>query len=307
MLGTLLSTATGALFVLAAALTIWGLGHRKAVRRSAIEVRRLQADLEKKTRDLAYFEERNNTLAKDRARIESERDRYRAIASSRELPPPSALPDHVRILDPIWTDRIYANHPRINLQRLAADLAEVDEELLVLQIQPKPEGGWTRRMRTTAKRTYTGPIDRILEDLECWLKDDDLRLVERRSEGGVWADDDSPLHFHIELARVTEEKPEVHVRTVEVAVVETKVVERFVEQPVVIEVPTMPGAQVDVTVGLSREEVLALFEVELESKLAELKLERVDGPDSEPPHTSPPGTKDHRKQHSAVIAKQRII
>ena len=39
---------------------------------------------------------------------------------------------------------------------------------------------------------------------------------------------------------------------VEVAVVETKVLSAL-EQPVVIEVPTMPGDTVDVTVGLSRE------------------------------------------------------
>jgi len=275
---SLLFVLTGALFVLSMALGLWGLSRRNALDDASVKVRRLTADLDKKARDLAYFEERNKTLAADRSRIESERDRYRAIATTRDLPSPDRLPDPVRILDPIWADRVYANHPRVNLERLALDLSEYSDEMVVLTVRLDARGGWTRKLRSPPERTYTGSIDRVLEDLTCWLKDDDMRLVERRSEGVVWVDDDSPLHFHIDLARVTEVKPEVHVHAVEVAVVETQVVERFVEQPVVIEVPTVPGAQVDVTVGLSREEVLALFEVELESKLAELGLHRVEDP-----------------------------
>ena len=91
------------------------------------------------------------------------------------------LPEHVRILDPIWTDRIYANHPRVSLARLQADLADHAHEVLMLTIRLDPRGGWTRKLRNPPERSYSGRVQRILEDLECWLKDDDMRLVERRS------------------------------------------------------------------------------------------------------------------------------
>jgi len=292
---SILFALTGALAAISVALGLWGAAKRRSHIDASIHTRRLKADLEKKTRDLAYFEERNKTLAADRARIESERDRYRAIATSRDLPPPDQLPSPVRILDPLWVDRIYANHPRVNLERLAADIDEYAGETIFLTIRLDPKGGWIRKLKGQPERTYTGSTDRVLEDLVCWLRDDDMRLVERRSEGVEWSDDDSPLHFHIDLARVTDERPEVHVQTVEIAVVETKVIERFVEQPVVIEVPTMPSAQVDVSVGLSRDEVMALFEVELESKLAELGLHRI--------HDELPPQQDRKPR--AIVARQK--
>ena len=292
---SILFALTGALAAISVALGLWGAAKRRSHIDASIHTRRLKADLEKKTRDLAYFEERNKTLAADRARIESERDRYRAIATSRDLPPPDQLPSPVRILDPLWVDRIYANHPRVNLERLAADIDEYAGEAIFLTIRLDPKGGWISKLKGQPERTYTGSTDRVLEDLVCWLRDDDMRLVERRSEGVEWSDDDSPLHFHIDLARVTDERPEVHVQTVEIAVVETKVIERFVEQPVVIEVPTMPSSQVDVSVGLSRDEVMALFEVELESKLAELGLHRI--------HDELPPQQDRKPR--AIVARQK--
>lgn len=295
MMTSLLTFAIGALTVFSLAVSVWGLARRREANVAQLRQQRLEADLKKKAQDLDYFEERNQTLAADRARLEAERDRYRAIAITRELPTPQMLPEHVRILDPIWTDRIYANHPRVNLARLQADLADHAHEVLMLTIRLDPRGGWTRKLRNPPERSYSGRVQRILEDLECWLKDDDMRLVERRSDGIAWTDDDSPLHFHVDLARVTDAKPEVHVHAVEVAVVETKVLERFVEQPVVIEVPTMPGDTVDVTVGLSREEVLALFEVELESKLAELNLQRIE----------PESVDDDRRRRAAVIGRKQ--
>ncbi len=241
---------------------------------------RLQADLEKRSTNLEYYQERNHTLAQDRSRLEAERDRYAKIAATRTLPQPVSLPESARVLAPEWRERAYTNHPEVNLKRLAMDLEAFDGQELVMRVRLAPQGGWLRKLRAQTERIYAGTPERILEDLRCWLMDDDLRLVVSERDGVTWADPDSPLHFVMELDRVTEEQPRVHVHPVEVAVVETRVVERFVEQPVVIEVPTRPGVAntTHVQVGLSREEVLALFEVGLASKLAELGLDPETGP-----------------------------
>jgi|GEM_PF-6609558 len=295
MLDSALPMLTGALVASLVPLALWirRLRHRLTIA-EATRVG-LQADLDKATTDRSYFEARTQTLAHDRSRLEAERDRYRAIAATRELPHPEALPEPVRILAPEWRDRAYTNHPEVNLQRLAIDLEPFAHQELLLTVRLDPRGGWTRKLRDPPPRTYVGTVDRILEDLRCWLMDDDMRLVERRSEGVAWADPDSPLHFHFDLDRVTEDQPEVHVHAVEVAVVETNVVERFVEQPVVIEVPTLPGASpAQVQVGLSREEVLALFEVELASKLAELGIDPETGPVQ-------PAPLDESERRSAAI------
>lgn len=279
MFESVLPMVTGALVASLVPLVVWIRRLRHDVSRAEAARAGLQADLEKAATDRTYFESRTRDLALDRARLEEERDRFRDIAATRTLPEPVNLPEPVRVLAPEWRDRSYTNHPEVNLERIAVDLEPFAEEQLLLTIRLEPQGGWARKLRNPLPRTYLGTVERILEDLRCWLMDDDLRLVERRSEGVVWADPDSPLHFHLDLDRVTDERPQVHVHAVEVAVVETRIVERFVEQPVVIEVPTVPGSgPAQVQVGLSREEVLALFEVELESKLAELGLDPETGP-----------------------------
>ena len=272
-------TALGALLGSVVPVGLWVRHLHGKLDRSNTDNASLQADLAKASTDRAYFEQRTQTLAQDRANLEAERDRFRDIAATRTLPQPETLPEPVRILAPEWRDRAYTNHPQVNLERLAIDLEPLAGQELLLTLRLDPQGGWARKLRSPAPRTYVGSVERVLEDVRCWLMDDDLRLVERRSEGVTWSDPDSPLHFHVDLDRVTEQRPEVHVHAVVVAVVETRVVERFVEQPVVIEVPTLPGAgPAQVQVGLSREEVLALFEVELASKLAELNLDPETGP-----------------------------
>jgi hypothetical protein len=120
----------------------------------------------------------------------------------------------------------------------------------------------------------------VLEELRLFLRDDDLRLMYRvqGSEEKVWADADSPVLFTVDLDVVTTSPPGVHVHEVEVLHIETQVEERIIEQPVIIEVPTRRAGARSVTeeegISLSREEVLALFEVELERKLSEFGLQR---------------------------------
>jgi hypothetical protein len=148
----------------------------------------------------------------------------------------------------------------------------------------------------TAVTTYEGPPDRVLSHLRTLLTDEDAGLVKavRSGEPGlrgsdryagsmdyistsgrngksakvvkmdkVWRDGDSPLTMSVHLT-VREEVsppplPEIH--TVHVAHVETKIVERIVEKPVIIKVPEGQEANL---AGHSREEIRALIEVELE-------------------------------------------
>lgn len=302
---------SGLLLVLTGALSVGVLFVGATARQRSRRVGELEAELAqaraeatKLVADRDYFEGRVHTLKDDLERTTAERDTFRDIASDRELPAPMEHPAPRRILEPLWVDREYNNHPAVNLQRLADDLGDVDEIVdgdVVLEVRFDPEGGWRRRSRELVPQRFLGTRERVLEDLRCWLMDDDLRLTERRSEGAVWSDPDSPLRFVVGLSRVTEEVPEVHVREVRVAVVETRVEERIIEQPVIIEVPTArpEGAELSVQVGLSREEVLALFEVELESKLAEFALDRVAETERERVLR---GRK--RRDHAAVLAKK---
>jgi hypothetical protein len=302
---------SGLLLVLTGALSVGMLFVGARARRLGLRVAELEGELAqaraeatKLVSDRDYFEGRVRTLKEDLERTTAERDSFRDIASDRELPVPAAHPAPRRILEPLWVDREYNNHPAVNLQRLGEDLDSVGEDVdgdVVLEVCFDPEGGWRRRSRELVPQRFLGSRERVLEDLRCWLMDDDLRLTERRSEGAVWSDPDSPLRFVASLSRVTEEVPVVHVHEVRVATVETRVEERIIEQPVIIEVPTArpTEGELSVQVGLSREEVLALFEVELESKLAEFALDRVAATERERVLR---GRK--RQQHAAVLAKK---
>lgn len=302
---------SGLLLVLTGALSVGVLFVGARARQQGRRVTELEAELAqaraeaaKLVADRDYFEGRVRSLKADLECTIAERDTFRDIASDRELPVPAAHPAPRRILEPLWVDREYNNHPAVNLQRLGDDLGAVDDVAdgdVVLEVRFDPEGGWRRRSRELVPQRFLGSRERVLEDLRCWLMDDDLRLTERRSEGAVWSDPDSPLRFVVSLSRVTEEVPVVHVHEVRVAAVETRVEERIIEQPVIIEVPTArpTEGELSVQVGLSREEVLALFEVELESKLAEFALDRVAATERERVLR---GRK--QQEHAAVLAKK---
>ena len=150
--------------------------------------------------------------------------------------------------------------------------------MLHLTLQIEPLGGWESRIRPIGPISWEGPCERVLAELELFLRDDDLRLTRRHQTTNekTWADEDSPLVFRVDLDRVEHSPPGVHIHEVEVLHVETQIEERIIEQPVLIEVPLhrLDDPTPTERIGLSREEVLALFDVELDRKLSEFGLQR---------------------------------
>ena len=146
-------------------------------------------------------------------------------------------------------------------------------------------GGWENRIRKMGPLEWTGPGHRVLEEVRCFLNDDDTRMMRVREGEKSWADRDSPVIFQVDLDRVEITPPGVHIHEVEVLRVEKEIEERIIEQPVLIEVPLhrLNDPTPEERVGLTREEVLALFDQQLERKLSEFNMHRVDEPDERRP------------------------
>ena len=251
------------------------------LRRSEGDRLRAEADLKATRIDRDYYQERLEVALLDLSRTASDRDRYRTIAASHELTWPDAPPEPQRRPTPIWRGRRYAHHPESNLAALRQDLAPHAAAELTLTLHIEPLGGWTSRTRATGPVVWEGPCARVLAELELFLRDDDLRLMrlDQATQEKVWADADSPLVFRVDLDRVEFSPPGVHIHEVEILHVETRVEERIIEQPVIIEVPLhrLDDPTPAERVSLTREEVLALFDLELEKRLSEFGLQRAEG------------------------------
>lgn len=247
-----------------------------------LDLSRVRADLHVARVDRDYYHQRFETTLLDLSRVTQERDQYRDIAASHTVQWPEEPPEPVRQPTPVWRQRRYAHHPSSNLSSLAADLAPHLEAEVRLSLEVLPMGGWESRIRKFGPVEWEGPGHRVLEELRLFLSDDDLRLMRRLQGSGekVWADIDSPLVFKVDLDIIEHSAPGVHIHEVQVLHMEPVVEERIIEQPVIIEVPVQRlGDQTpEERVTLSREEVLALFEVELERKLAEFGLQRAPDP-----------------------------
>lgn len=273
---------------------------------SQLDLARANADLKAARVDRDYYHQRFETTLLDLSRVTQERDKYRDIAASHTVQWPDDPPEPVRQPTPVWRQRRYAHHPSSNLSSLAADMASHLTAEVRLSLEVIPMGGWESRVRQLGPFEWEGPGQRVLEELKLFLADDDLRLMRRLQGGGekVWADADSPLIFKVDLDIVEHSAPGVHIHEVQVLHVETAIKERIIEQPVIIEVPVRrlgdpaPEAQV----ALSREEVLALFEVELERKLAEFGLQRAPDP-ADLSTVAEPSASDRRRRG---IATQRV-
>ena len=305
------------LILVLGAVTGFVLGRELSVRR---RTRALSASLEQEQEDLArargdlkaarvdrdYYHQRFETTLLDLSRVTQERDKYRDIAESHTVHWPEEPPEPVRQPTPVWRQRRYAHHPSSNLSSLAADLAPHVESEVRLSLEVIPMGGWESRVRSFGPVEWEGPGHRVLEELRLFLADDDLRLMRRLQGSGekVWADLDSPLVFKVDLDLIEHSAPGVHIHEVQVLHVEPVVEERIIEQPVIIEVPVRRlGAETpEEQVALSREEVLALFEVELERKLAEFGLQRAPDP-SGLSMVDTPSDSDRRRRG---IAAQRV-
>jgi len=262
----------------------------RAARRELSEGERarakLSADLRAARVDRRYYKRRVQALSEDLERVTAERDDYQVIAQTHEIKWPD-MPDERAW--PVWREQRYGHHPARNLATLEADLEPYLEREIRLVMRLDPQGGWARRLRRTEEMVWTGPGARVLEEIRFRLMDLDFKLMVPVKGGQPrWADEDSPLVFSVDLDTIERAPPEIKIQEVQVLRVQPEIRERVVEQPVIIEVPTRPrAAEADAEedqVGLTRDEVLALFEVELESKLGEFGLRRAppDLPTAEP-------------------------
>jgi len=245
------------------------------VRQVKREAARRDGRVKKVQTDLAATRELLGHSRTDLERVTAERDDYRRIASTHDPLQSGEPPATLAVA--VWRDRLYAHHPSKNLEHLASDLEVFLQRSIQLTLRLEPHGGWKRQVRERGPFVLKGPAERVLTELRVLLEDEDLRLMRGR-EVKEWEDPDSPLGFHVHLDLLDVPTPEVLVRTVEVLRVETRVEERIIEQPVLIEIPVFeerPQQGEQGPVGLTRDEVLALFEVELDSKLADLGMERV--------------------------------
>jgi len=157
--------------------------------------------------------------------------------------------------------------------------------------------------------TFEGPPDRVIDHLRTLLTDDDTGLVTvaavdcmdtasgsdrfvgptdkialagkpsaRKAtvvpQAKFWRDSDSPLLVKAKLTVREEVKspPAPEVQIVEVLVVQERIVERIVEKPVIVAVPS--GTEQDLC-GHTREEISDLISVELELAQLEGGLKRV--------------------------------
>ena len=245
---------------------------------------RVQADLKAARLDRDYYHQRFEQALIDISRIETDRNEYQRIASSHELKWPEAPPEPSSSPTPVWRNRRYAHHPASNLASLAADLAPHLDHEIKLTLSITPLGGWESRIRAIGPLEWEGPGHRVLEELRCLISDDDTRLMQVVEGVKSWSDPDSPLIFQIDLDRVEVTPPGVHIHEVEVLRVQKQIEERIIEQPVIIEVPLhrLDSPTPEERIGLTREEVLALFDHQLDRRLSEFGMQRAEARDERP-------------------------
>ena len=273
----------------------------RAVKRDAA---RVEGRLKKATIDLAFFHDRVQALTADVERLAGERDEYRRIAATHDPLSAGEPPTHIAVA--VWRGRQYSGHPSENLRILSDDLSPHLHRTIELTLSLEPFGGWKRSLRESGPFRLRGPTERVLKELRVLLEDDDLGLM-RGSDAKEWADVDSPLKLHVDLDLLDVPAPDVLVRTVQVAKVETRVVERVLERPVLIEVPVFEDRATPSgpTVGMSRNEVLALIEVELESKLGRFGLAKVGEVPARPATDAPEGRARARRGARAIRVERK--
>ena len=255
------------------------------LRRAEGDHLRAEADVKAARIDRDYYQQRFEQSLIDLSRVEADRNAYREIASSHELKWPEAPPEPSQSATPVWRNRRYAHHPASNIAALADDLAPHLDHEIHLTLTITPLGGWESRIRTIGPIEWSGPARRVLEEVRCMLLDDDTRLMRELDGEKVWADLDSPLVFQVDLDRVEITPPGVHIHEVEVLRVEKEIEERIIEQPVIIEVPLhrIGDPTPEERVGLTKEEVLALFDKQLDRRLAEFGMHRAEGEEKDRP------------------------
>jgi hypothetical protein len=185
--------------------------------------------------------------------IADERDEYKRIASTRDLP---KKPQKGEFLTNLWDSRTYQSDIEANLARLKAELLETAKEneggRFKVWFSLYANNGWWRialenaqlRGEVPTKQgdryvvmdawSFSGTIEQILSEIELSLRTPRPRsgfpLCEEQT--GQWIAPRDPISFVVRLSRFDqdEEKP---VQIIEVLRTETRLVE--IEKPIVIE------------------------------------------------------------------------
>lgn len=243
--------------------------------------------LKKKVEELQYDLDWANTYLKREkdksATIEQQRDTYRKMAESHEVkyPTPPSNPKPRKV----WEDKVYRGLPEANLAALQADLEEFKGTELSLNLMIRGVGGWSQIIQDAGwhetRKVYEygryvmqkvpvshigvchfeGPPDRVCQEIRTFLTDDNTGLVKSGKGAKQWKDEDSPLKFEVTLSvsgMPTPKLPEVH--TVEVAVVEERIVDRIIEKP------ARPFSEEDAPelCGHTKEEIVDLIDAVLD-------------------------------------------
>jgi hypothetical protein len=242
---------------------------------------KLRDDLARHERTSVYDKRRISNLEQDYKSVQASRDKYRAIASTHEVKYPEP-PTPIQ-LRKVWKERGYRGLPEANLKTLAVDLQQYEGQELHLTLTVRGRGGWkkiigerwhvTKRVNGYNRQVpadyigeirFRGSVSQVVEEIGVFLRDDDTGLVVKSGvKAGKWRDHDSALKFEVDLSVKGAVKPppmpEVH--TVEVAVVEERVVERIVEKPVILSVPEGREAEL---CGHTKEEIVSLIDAVLD-------------------------------------------
>ncbi|MEM9463004.1 MAG: hypothetical protein AAGF11_53175 [Myxococcota bacterium] len=240
-----------------------------------------------------YLNRRLKIRTKQLERATEERDDYARIASTHTLTPRSFQKG--QWVRKVWKDRRYSGHPSDNLEALRQDFATFRDEHVLLSLDIQLLGGWktlllgddvdaSPRQATTplsAGQTllFEGPADRVLEQVETFVQDDDTGLMDSGGEhqdddqDKVWRDADSPMIWLLTVDVLEGQGSPPDVEFVEVLRVQEKIVEQVVERPVV---RTVPAEVTSRLCGHTPEEIVMLIEAVLEVRELD-RDERIEG------------------------------
>jgi hypothetical protein len=274
------------------AALVTGLSGFVAGRRRSKPLAELEADNTRLLRDKEHTEKQNSWL-NDREEAHDQqvravteaRDKYRAMAETHEVKLPKVQKPTVQT-GIVWGAHKYGGHPEANLKNLAKELKPYKGMQVRMTVTIDGNGwAWTqgsilaknwqrdgKPARKIGPYTYSGPAERVFDDFQTFIKDDDTGLMKRTSGRKKWADEDSPLAFLVEL-EVTEviappPLPEIH--RVEVPVIERVVEIIEVERPIFVSVPE--GQEPEMC-GHTREELQTMVREVLARDRAEEEVE----------------------------------
>jgi hypothetical protein len=279
----LISVASGSAFGWVGS---WFMSDHAALQR---KIEALEKEVDRQESNSKWLRERNDQVDKALVEKQAEATEYRRMAETHEvkLPPPPE-PGEVQT-GTLWKDRLFSNHPQMNLTNLERELKSAGvwgkDINLRIELLGSALGGGTGFSRAIEKSwlrdgkktkdigpwVYHGTARRAMEDLKTFIMDDDTGLMKGVKKKD-WVDKDSALVFKVsvDVTEVIEPPPLPEIHVVEVPVVEVRYVEVEVEKPIFVSVPKGQEAEL---CGHSPAEIRELVQDELARHDAEREVE----------------------------------